>query len=137
MTKRYFLLLTLLLPLSLWAGVQSIDIPTLEAMRKAGVPVVDIRTPMEWRQTGIIEGSHTVMFFGPDGRYDVQAFLEALKKAGIGKKTPFILVCRSGSRTKTVGDFLADKLGYEKVYDLRGGILNWLNRRKPLVPYRR
>ncbi|WP_353661753.1 rhodanese-like domain-containing protein [Hydrogenimonas sp. SS33] len=137
MHTRFFFLLFLLLPWTLLAGVKSLDIATFEKMQRSGVPVVDIRTPAEWRQTGIIPGSHTIMFFGPDGRYDVPAFLEALKNLGIDKKSPFILVCRSASRTRMVGNFLSGKLGYEKVYDLQGGILNWMAHHKPLVPYRR
>jgi len=33
-----------------------------------------------------------------------------------------------------VGDFLADKMGYKKVFELEGGILNWKRHNKPLVP---
>ncbi|WP_457596278.1 rhodanese-like domain-containing protein [Hydrogenimonas sp.] len=131
------LLALLFLTLSLFAGVKDVDIAQLEAMQKKGVPVIDIRTPEEWRQSGLVPGSHPIMFFAPDGSYDLKGFLAQLKRLGIDKKRPFILVCRSASRTKTLGDFLADKLGYEKVYQLEGGILNWMAHRKPLEPYRR
>ena len=29
--------------------------------------IIDIRTPAEWRETGIIEGSYTIMFFDEKG----------------------------------------------------------------------
>ena len=133
--KRILLLALLIFGTSLLAGVKEVDIARFETMRKQ-MPVVDIRTPAEWRETGIIPGSHTITFFQPDGSYDVPAFIEALKKIGITKETPFILVCRSASRTRLVGNFLADKMGYEKVYHLKGGILNWIAHKKPLAPYR-
>jgi rhodanese-related sulfurtransferase len=44
---------------------------------------------------------------------------------------PFILVCRSGSRTKTVGSFLSRDMGYKRVYDLADGIVyNWIKKGK-------
>ncbi|RLA22592.1 MAG: hypothetical protein DRQ62_07725, partial [Gammaproteobacteria bacterium] len=32
--------------------------------------VIDIRTPQEWKSTGIIPGSHPVKFFDQNGKYD-------------------------------------------------------------------
>ena len=126
----------LLFPLFLFAQLHDIDIATFETMQKRGVPVIDIRTPGEWKETGIIPGSHTVTFFHADGRYSVPEFLRALEKLGITKESPFILVCRSASRTRTLGNFLAGKAGFEKVYELEGGILNWRAHGKPLAPYK-
>ncbi|MCF6201939.1 MAG: rhodanese-like domain-containing protein [Hydrogenimonas sp.] len=131
--KKLLLLLTFL-SLTLFAGVKDLDINTFEKLKKQGVPIIDIRTPQEWRETGIIDGSHTIMFFDPSGRYDLRSFLSRLSKLGIEKDTPFVLVCRSASRTKMLGDFLSDKLGYKKVYELKGGILNWKRQSKPLKP---
>ncbi len=132
---KRILFLALLFVSSLLAGVKDLEIDRFETMRKQ-MPVVDIRTPAEWRETGIVPGSFTITFFQPDGRYDVPAFIAALKKIGITKETPFILVCRSASRTRMVGNFLADKMGYNKVYHLKGGILNWIAHKKPLALYR-
>ncbi len=131
--KKY-LLTVLLLCVSLFAGVKDLDIDSFEKVKKEGIPVIDIRTPSEWRETGIIDGSHPIMFFDPSGNYDLKSFLEKLSRLGIGKKSPFVLVCRSASRTKMLGDFLSDKMGYEKVYELKGGILNWRRHHKPLKP---
>ncbi len=128
------LLYILILSVSLFAGVKDLDIEKFEKLKKQGIPVIDIRTPAEWRETGIIEGSHTIMFFDPSGRYDLKSFLQQLSKLGIDKNRPFVLVCRSASRTKMVGDFLSDKLGYKNVFELKGGILNWKRHNKPLKP---
>ncbi|BBG64876.1 rhodanese-like domain protein [Hydrogenimonas sp.] len=127
-------LFILLFSISLFAGVKDLDIESFEKIKREGVPVIDIRTPQEWRETGVIEGSHTIMFFDRSGRYDLKSFLERLSALGIDKNRPFVLVCRSASRTKMVGDFLADKMGYKKVFELEGGILNWKRHNKPLVP---
>jgi len=67
----------------------------------------------------------------------VPAFLAALKRLGVDtKEKPVILVCRSASRTRMLGNFLNERLGYENVYHLTGGILNWKAHGKPLVPYK-
>ena len=126
------LILITLFPLILAADLITLDISSFEKERKKGTAVIDIRTPSEWRETGLIAKSVPLTFFRPDGSYDLAAFLAALKARHIGKETPFILVCRSASRTKLLGDFLSKRLGYKKVYQLRGGILNWKAHHKPL-----
>ncbi len=134
---KKLLLAILIFSTSLFAGVKDLDIEKFEKAKKEGIPVIDIRTPSEWRETGIIDGSHTIMFFDPSGRYDLKSFLEQLSRLGIDKNSPFVLVCRSASRTKMLGDFLSDKMGYKNVYELKGGILNWRRHNKPLKPLSR
>ena len=51
----------------LHADVTLVDNAALERLMRRGVPVIDIRTPEEWRQTGIIEGSHMLTFFDAQG----------------------------------------------------------------------
>ena len=133
--KRLIALL-FLFPLFLFAEVRDLDIASFEKLKNSGVPVIDIRTTAEWKDTGIIQGSHTIMFFRPDGTYDVQAFLSELKKLGISKETTFVLVCRSASRTRMLGNFLSEKMGYKHVFHLTGGVLNWKAHSKPLSIYR-
>ena len=55
------------------AEVTRIDNMALERLRARGVPVVDIRTPEEWRATGVIKGSHLLTFFDAQGSYDLRA----------------------------------------------------------------
>jgi len=81
---------------------------------KKGIPVVDIRTPAEWRETGIVKGASTVMFFDEQGRYNIDKFLKDLNSV-VDTKKPFAIICRTGSRTAIVGDFLAKQLGYSVI----------------------
>ncbi len=134
--KRAVTLLLLFVSLGIAAELMRVTPRQLLDMQKNGVPVIDIRTAPEWRQTGIVPGAHTITFFDERGGYDVRAFLKALKSLGITETTPFILVCRSASRTRTVGRFLSEKMGYKKVYHLDGGMLRWMAERKPVAPYR-
>jgi len=97
----------------------------LKELQKEGVAIIDIRTPMEWQQTGVIPGSKLLQFFDLYGNYDIDAFMKEFEKIVPTKETPFILVCRTGSRTATVGNFLANQMGYKNAMHLAGGIYAW------------
>jgi len=96
-----------------------------EKFLQKNIKVIDIRTPAEWRETGIVKGSSTIMFFDEEGNYDVEKFLKALDKV-VKKDEQFALICRVGSRTGMVSDFLANKMGY-KVINLKGGIMKLIS----------
>jgi len=89
------------------------------------IKIIDIRTPAEWRETGIVKGSKTIMFFDEQGNYNIPAFLKALDKV-VKKDEQFALICRVGSRSGMVSDFLANKLGY-RVINLKGGIMKLIS----------
>ena len=97
----------------------------LKELQQKNVPIIDIRTPMEWQQTGVIPGSKRVMFFDMYGNYDINAFMNEFQKIVPTKESPFVLVCRTGSRTATVGNFLANQMGYTNAMHLSGGIYAW------------
>ena len=107
----------------LMADFRSISAQELKELQAQNAPVIDIRTPGEWKETGVIPGAHKIMFFDERGGYDVQKFLDALHKVAPDKNKPVIIYCRTGSRTKIVGDFLARQVGYKEVKDLNGGIM--------------
>ena len=103
----------------LFAEVQHITV-TPDFFKKE-IPVIDIRTSAEWKQTGIVKGAHTIMFFDERGAYNVDDFLAKLNKV-IKKDQPFALICRTGSRTAMISDFLDKELGYQ-VINLQGGMV--------------
>jgi len=94
---------------------------TPELLENTDMKIIDIRTPSEWQQTGIVEDSYTITFFNELGSYNIQEFQEELNKI-IDKDEKFALICRTGSRTGQVASFLKNKFGYE-VVSLNGGIL--------------
>ena len=85
------------------------------------VVMIDIRRADEWAKTGIIPNSIKITFFDEAGNCDTKSWLEKFKKYVKNKEQPFVLICRTANRTKSVGSFLEDQ-GYKKVYDLKGGI---------------
>jgi len=98
------------------------------------IPIVDIRTPAEWKETGIVKNSIPIMFFNEQGAYDVNAFLTELN-AKVDTKKTFALICRTGSRTSIISAFLSKELKYS-VIDIKGGIVLAKPKNIKLVPVR-
>ena len=96
-----------------------------ENFLKKNVKIIDIRTPAEWRETGIVKGSYTIMFFDEKGNYDVPKFLKELDNV-VKKDEQFALICRVGSRTGMVAEFLSKDVGY-RVINLKGGIMKLIS----------
>ncbi|MDH3693179.1 MAG: rhodanese-like domain-containing protein [Gammaproteobacteria bacterium] len=111
--------------------------PTLEQAKELmnqGIPVIDVRTAPEWKETGVIEDSHLLTFFDENGNYDVQAWMARLKEIAAPDQ-PIMLICRTGARSDVISDALFNQLGYNKVYDVTDGIEGWLRQGNPTTPY--
>ena len=132
---RLVLLLAALLAAGtpLRADVTPVDNAALKRLMQRGVPIIDIRTPEEWRETGIIEGSRLLTFFDAQGRYDVRAWLSELATIASFRDDPFALICDSGGRSAMVSHFLDAQLGYRHVFDVPGGIAQWTAEGRPTV----
>ena len=119
---RRILTAIVLLTTLVTAKFSGIDADKLIQMQKEGVPVIDIRTPQEWKDRGIIKGAHLIMFFDANGKDHAREFLQKLGQLVKNKNQPFIIYCAHSNRTKAVGKWLSDRLGYKNVYELTGGI---------------
>jgi rhodanese-related sulfurtransferase len=107
------------------AEVFKVDAARLEQLRQEGVPVIDIRTPEEWDHTGIIEGSHLLPFAEARGRYDLDAWV-ALLAAVAAPEEPVALICGSGRRSSIASRILDGQFGYEKIFNVSGGMERWI-----------
>jgi len=117
---------TLLLSVSLFAEFKTVDADTFEKLMAKGYPTIDIRTPMEWKQTGIIKGAHKMMFFTPNGQPDLANWFFELGHLVKSKKDPLLIYCAHANRSKALGKGL-EQMGFEHVYELEGGIENgWI-----------
>jgi rhodanese-related sulfurtransferase len=117
------------------AGAVVIDIDNAELAKllATGVPLIDIRTSPEWKQTGIVQGSHLLTFFDEQGQADPATWLESARS--IAKPTdPVIVICRTGNRTKEMSKFLSDEAGYAIVYNAKDGIASWGRDGRTLIP---
>jgi len=78
------------------------------------VQLVDVRTAEEY-ETGFIEHSQNI-------DYTSVTFEEDIVK--LDKTKPVIVYCKSGGRSGKCSKKMKDA-GFEKVYDLEGGIAQW------------
>lgn len=108
--------------------------PIDQKLVESKIKIIDIRTPGEWKSTGIVKGSIPIMFFDEQGNYDLNAFLGKLNKV-VKKDEKFALICNSGNRTQVLGNFLGKQLNYN-VIDLQGGIQYAIGKKIPLEPYK-
>jgi len=125
----------LLLATTLSARAEVVDITNAELARLAisGVPVIDIRTEGEWKETGIVPGSRLITLFDEKGRADAPAWLAKVKEVAKPDQ-PVIVICRSGNRTKMASQLLAQQGGYAKVYNVKDGIRAWAAEGRTLAP---
>ena len=98
------------------------------AASPAGKILVDIRRPEEWRTTGVIEGSHLLTF----DKEDIAGWLTGLTRVA-SPEDDLVLICRTGTRTGIILDFLHDQTPYRQARHLDGGILDWLGNGLPVV----
>ena len=121
----YFIILGLMLfSQSSFADAQKVSTGHLKNLISEGVPLIDIRTPGEWSETGIIEGSYQITFFNEKGEVNVSQWLLNFDKIADRQK-PFILICRSGRRTGVVSKYLDKNFDFFKIYDATDGINGW------------
>ena len=107
-----------------FADIQKVNTGNLKNLILDGVPIIDIRTPKEWIETGIIEGSHLITFFNKKGEVNLGQWLFKFDKIA-DKQKPFILICRSGRRTGVVSKYLDKNFDFFKIYDATDGINGW------------
>lgn len=98
------------------------------------MPIVDIRTPGEWKETGLLKRAIPIMLFDEKGNYNLRVFLDKLNKA-VDTTKPFAIICRTGSRTRILATFLSKKLNYN-VINLKSGMVYASYMRLPILPYK-
>lgn len=130
--------LSFLVSLSAWAG-DVIDSKTALAGVLAGeMTLMDVRSPTEWRETGMPKGAKAITIHGPDG---MAGFVADATKAVKGRKDqPIALICARGWRSMRAASALREA-GFTKIINVREGMLGnpydgpgWLDRKLPTEP---
>ena len=106
----------------------------LEAAQAGKVTLIDIRTPPEWKQSGVPAGAQRINVAHPQG---AAGFLSEVTTAvGGDKNAPIALICRTGNRTTVAQKFLKAQ-GFTQVYNVKEGMAGssagpgWLARKLP------
>ena len=130
--KKLLLSFTLLLT-PLFAEVEHLLLD--QKILDSKIKIIDIRTPSEWSNTGLVKGSIPIMFFNDQGGYDLEGFLKELN-THVDTKKKFTLICNSGSRTRMLAEYLSKNYGYD-IIDLRGGIRYAIGQKFPIEAYKK
>jgi thioredoxin len=84
--------------------------------------ILDVRTPGEFR-AGFIEGARNMDF-------QASNFMDQINS--LDKSQPCFVYCLSGSRSKEAANEMR-KRGFIEVYDMKGGLLEWVKMGQPLT----
>lgn len=99
--------------------------------------IIDVRSPREWRATGVPEGARKVTIHHPGG---MEGFLAEVLEAVTGDKDrPIAFICAAGGRSSAAQQ-LAREAGFSAVADIDEGMLGsgagpgWIARGLPTEP---
>lgn len=93
-----------------------------EKIDSSQVVVVDVRTPEEYSKAKI-SGSISL----PLDQLDQKA-----ETVLVDKNQPVMVYCLSGSRSQVAANILSKK-GYQKIYNLTHGLMEWRLKQMPLI----
>jgi rhodanese-related sulfurtransferase len=106
-----------------------------EAVAAGKITLVDIRTPPEWKETGVAAGARRINMLHPQG---APGFVEHLLGEVRGDRhAPIARICRTGNRTTHVQRYL-QSVGFTQVYNVKEGMAGsaagpgWLKRGLPV-----
>ncbi len=101
------------------------------------VMLIDVRSPQEWRQTGVPRGARRVTIHDPGG---LKGFVDAMAAAVDGDlKKPIALICARGNRS-TIAQKVLGEAGFTRVFNIREGFIGgpygpgWVKRGLPVEP---
>ena len=117
------------------AGLELTPPDALAQVKAGKLILVDVRTPAEWKQTGVAQGAALLDMQHPKG---ANGFMDDLLKLTKGdKNAPVALICRTGNRSTQVQRYLESQ-GFTRVYNIAEGMAGsaagpgWLRRGLPL-----
>lgn len=132
--RRLFLAGSFMLPATFVSGqgAQALSARDAhEAARAGTILLLDVRTPEEWRDTGLPQGA--IALDAETSAFEVR--LAGLRLDHRGKR--IALIDRSGALSPSLRDKLAGR-GWREIVAVRGGMLGpggWLAEKLPVVAY--
>ncbi len=105
----------------LMQGAQDVGIPqAVRLINDEDAVVIDVREDAEVASGRIPNAKHVPL----------SVLRQRVQELERYRDRPLVLVCRSGSRSSTAASILR-KAGFERVYNLKGGMLAWENENLP------
>ncbi|TYC63266.1 peptidylprolyl isomerase [Rhodobacterales bacterium] len=98
----------------------------LKAKLAAGVTVIDIRRPDEWKDTGVITGTHLVTAADDKGNFNPD-FGGELQKIVAGPDQEVVFIDQTGDRSQALARYLTTEAGFTNVANVEKGIAGWIS----------
>ncbi len=115
----------LLNSIQLFAEIYEVDNEKIKMLLENSVPLIDIRTEGEWRETGIINNSYLLTFFDNEGNYDFKKWMIEVGEIA-DENGPVIIMCRSGRRSRIVSNMIIKENNEYLIYHATDGIKSWI-----------
>ena len=109
---KYFFLIFFTITQS--SNYEIIELNDFKEKINKGYQIIDVRTYSEFAH-GHIPNSINIDFYN-------SSFITEINK--LNKNKPVLIYCRSGNRSQKAG-VIMDSLGFDKIYDLKGGYSIW------------
>lgn len=125
MKKAIAILASVLLLTGCTTSSTGIDLSVSEFSTKvteAGVITLDVRTPGEFNE-GHIKGSRLIDFQSGNFENEIES---------LDKNQTYAVYCRSGNRSSQAVKVMRGA-GFDNIYNLDGGVIDWANAGLPLV----
>lgn len=134
-------------------GIHSMSVEELSAWlhdKPANATLVDVREYAELEEQGVIKGydvnipwfltnTNPSLFEKKFNEIDKEAQVKIkgrkLKREGsaeLTRKFQLVISCRSGRRSGFAAEYVVSKLGFKNVYNVQGGILDWISHGYPV-----
>ena len=94
--------------------VEVLEKPKYQALVEKGYIIIDVRTPEEYAE-GHIQGALNI-------NVKSESFVTEIEN--LSKSDTLLVYCRSGRRSLYASQVMVS-FGFQKIYDLEGGFLNW------------
>ncbi|MFQ3341635.1 MAG: rhodanese-related sulfurtransferase [Flavobacteriaceae bacterium] len=95
-------------------SVEVVEKEVYQELMKQDFIIIDVRTPEEYK-LGFIKEAILMDYKASDFTASVSA---------LDRNATYLIYCRSGNRSGKASKIM-DSLGFSKIYDLKGGYLNW------------
>ncbi|KAI8083651.1 Rhodanese-like domain-containing protein [Thamnidium elegans] len=93
------------------------------------ITFIDVREYDELKEQGVIKGyNENIPWFLTNSNPK----LFDQKFSSINKEAQLVIVCRSGRRSGFAADYVVSKLGFKNVFNVKGGILDWIKHGYPV-----
>ncbi len=113
-------------------NVNEVTTEQLQQALRDGARIIDVREPAEYAQGHIREAVNMprgVLEMQLNQHPDVAGYDDALQR--IADK-PLYLICKTGGRSALAAESL-ERMGFDKVYSVSGGMSAWAEEKRPVV----